>query len=156
MKKKKKMMNLHLSISRIARARGSRDQKGKGNQKSEKSVDPVEGDKCPVPGCSKTLSKGKDNHLYIVQCPMLKTQKTATLLNWFHQKGYKCAHCFSKDHSSSDCQFREFKCKRVIADKNGKPRYCGKSHHVALHDQKTDGQILPPNHDQFPKPQSRD
>ena len=123
---------------------------------SNNTKEPVEGDKCPVPGCTKTLAKGPQNHLYIVQCPMLKKQKATTLLNWFHQKGYKCAHCFSKVHDSSDCQFREFKCKRQVADKNGRPRYCGKSHHLALHDEKTDGKILSPNHDQqYPKHQNR-
>ena len=154
-KRKKSAMPESYSFGTLA------NPKEKGNM-SNNTKEPVEGDKCPVPGCTKTLAKGPQNHLYIVQCPMLKKQKATTLLNWFHQKGYKCAHCFSKVHEFWDCQFREFKCKRQVADKKGRPRYCGKSHHLALHDEKTDGKILSPNHDQqYPKhqnrqPQSRD
>ena len=116
------------------------NEKGKGNQKSE---DPVEGDKCPVPGCTKTLSKGKNNHLYIVQCPELKTSKTAPIIDWFQKRNFKCHHCFSKTHRSHHCQFRSFTCRRIVADKYGKQQYCGKGHHLALHDELADGKILP-------------
>ena len=129
-------------------------------EKTKKSnKDPVEGEvKCPVPGCTQKLEKGpKDTtHRYIVQCPNLKKQNPEALLKWFRNNGYKCYHCFAKTHNSSECQFRDFTCKRLIADKNGKPRYCHGQHHYAMHDPKVDGKIIPPNQYPSNKGQNQD
>ena len=129
----------------------------------KKSKDHMEGNNCPVPGCSQKLKKGPRDttHLYIVQCPQLRKQNPETLLKWFEENGFKCQHCFSKSHWKNECQFREMTCKRLIANSNGNIQYCGRHHHFALHDPRVHGQILQPEQTPYQQmensqPHSRD
>ena len=101
--------------------------------------DPKEGDPCPVPNCGKLLKSGKQkgNHLYITTCPELKKQTPESLMKWFTQSKMKCKHCFSVEHKTANCQFKETKCPRKVKGHDGIEKPCGGSHNFYLHVNKT-------------------
>ena len=108
---------------------------------TKQKQDPCEGDKCIVPFCGKTLSRGPKadgEHLYISKCPQLRRLPFETVNMWFKFEELSCDHCFSGVHSSQDCQFTNIKCKKVVKDGEN-TRRCGGSHHMALHNPRKHG-----------------
>ena len=72
---------------------------------------------------------------------ILRKMNYAAVAKWVSDQGITCFHCFSVEHSSSNCQFKDTKCRRIIKIGN-KEQKCGKNHHVALHSEIKHGKIV--------------
>ena len=114
------------------------------NSGLKKRRDPVAGELCRVPNCGTVLQKGSRNqgfHLYQAACPKLRKMNYDAVAKWVSDQGITCFHCFSVEHSSQNCQFKDTKCRRIIKIGN-KEQKCGKNHHVALHSEIKHGKIV--------------
>ena len=122
----------------------STDTKNK-NSNPKKRRDPVEGQLCRVPGCQAILQKGsryQGFHLYQAACPKLRKLSYAAVAKWVEEQGITCFHCFSVEHHTNKCQFKDTKCRKIVKIGNNEPQKCNKNHHIALHDETKFGKIV--------------
>ena len=114
------------------------------NSGLKKRRDPVARELCRLPKSRTVLQKGlrtQGFHLYQAACPKLRKMSYAAVAKWVSDQDITCFHCFSVEHSSSNCQFKDTKCRRIIKIGN-KEQKCGKNHHVALHSEIKHGKIV--------------
>ena len=109
---------------------------------SQQYKDLTLGQKCDVPNCGQILSNKPYKHpKYISKCPQLKKNEPKVNVEWFKKSKRRCEHCLVRAHTTSECRFSDWTCKRTII-KNGQEEFCGKPHHFSLHDPTKHGAIV--------------
>ena len=117
--------------------------------KSHQYKDLTLGQKCDVPNCGQIFSVAPNKHPRSVsRYPQLRKNEPKVNIERFKKSKRRCQHCLVRGHTSSECQFNDWNCRKKIIKADGQKEVCGKPHHIALHDPDKHGMITPPDQKQ--------